>query len=241
MQDRVSETPGRMLITPENGQPAFYATVELADNPTVVGTPLNKASLLTDATAALFGLGTDAVPDDVLEKARELITAAQNTANTVEDNLTFSQIGTANLSNIGSLVSTGTLSINLTGNLRNYSEILIVTTGTSGASSTSYVSLLLDNIQNYTVTGGDTIGAYLLIQIRATFESYIHIISQKKGSTVVPAYNIYRAFNSTQYRYSGLNGGMYKIPSASVLNFAVSSRGNVGNVSGTISVYGKSF
>ena len=31
------------------------------------GTPLNKDTLLKDATAALFGLGTDAVPDDVLE------------------------------------------------------------------------------------------------------------------------------------------------------------------------------
>ena len=30
------------------------------------GTPLNKATLLKDATAALFGFGTDAVPDDVL-------------------------------------------------------------------------------------------------------------------------------------------------------------------------------
>lgn len=30
------------------------------------GTPLNKDTLLKDATAALFGLGTDAVPDDVL-------------------------------------------------------------------------------------------------------------------------------------------------------------------------------
>ena len=30
------------------------------------GTALNKANLLKDATAALYGLGTDAVPDDVL-------------------------------------------------------------------------------------------------------------------------------------------------------------------------------
>lgn len=81
MTDRVSANPGRMLITPEDGSAPFYATVEMADNPTVVGTVLNKANLLTDATAALFGLGTDAVPDDVLEKARELIATAQNTAN----------------------------------------------------------------------------------------------------------------------------------------------------------------
>ena len=68
MMDRVSANPGRMLITPEDGSAPFYATLSMADNPTVLGTPLNKASLLTDATAALFGLGTDAVPDDVLEK-----------------------------------------------------------------------------------------------------------------------------------------------------------------------------
>lgn len=41
-----------------------------------------KDETLTSETAALYGLGTDAVPDDVLEKARELITTAQTTANT---------------------------------------------------------------------------------------------------------------------------------------------------------------
>lgn len=68
MMDRVAANPGRMLITPENGDPAFYATVEMADNPSVVGTPLNKDSLLKDATAVLFGLGTGAVPDEILQK-----------------------------------------------------------------------------------------------------------------------------------------------------------------------------
>lgn len=65
MQDRISVNPGRVLITPENGGSAYYATMIRADNPTQNGTPLNKASLLRDATAALFGLGADAVPDDV--------------------------------------------------------------------------------------------------------------------------------------------------------------------------------
>lgn len=80
MQDRVSATPGRMLITPENGQPAFYATVKMADNPTVEGTPLNKANLLTDATAALYGLGTDAVPDKAFAKLKTMVDAAQSAA-----------------------------------------------------------------------------------------------------------------------------------------------------------------
>ena len=68
MQDR-APTPGqegRVLITPEDGSAPYYATIEMADNPTNPGTPLNKDSLLKDATAALFKLGADAVPDDVL-------------------------------------------------------------------------------------------------------------------------------------------------------------------------------
>lgn len=64
MQDRVPVNPGRVLIKPENGAAPYYATMTRADNPMQKGTPLNKASLLKDATAAKFGLGTDAVPDD---------------------------------------------------------------------------------------------------------------------------------------------------------------------------------
>ena len=41
-----------------------YEHLVLDDQPTQEGTPLNKASLLKDSTAALLGLGTDAVPDD---------------------------------------------------------------------------------------------------------------------------------------------------------------------------------
>lgn len=65
MQDRIPVNPGRVLISPENGA-AYYATMTRADNATQEGTPLNKNSLLRDATAARFGLGADAVPDDVL-------------------------------------------------------------------------------------------------------------------------------------------------------------------------------
>ena len=65
MQDRVPVNPGRVLIAPENGAAPYYATMTRADNPTQEGTALNKANLLKDATAAKFGLGADAVPDDV--------------------------------------------------------------------------------------------------------------------------------------------------------------------------------
>ena len=65
MQDRVPLYPGRVKMTPVAGQANTYDMVR-ADDPTQAGTPINKASLLKDATAALFGLTAAAVPDDVL-------------------------------------------------------------------------------------------------------------------------------------------------------------------------------
>lgn len=65
MQDRIPLYPGRVTMTPVAGQANTFDMVR-ADDPTQAGTPLNKATLLKDATAAMYGLGTDAVPDDVL-------------------------------------------------------------------------------------------------------------------------------------------------------------------------------
>lgn len=66
MKDRVPLYPGRVTITPVSGQANTY-DMSRADQPTQEGTPLNKATFLKDSTAALFGLGSDAVPDDVLK------------------------------------------------------------------------------------------------------------------------------------------------------------------------------
>ena len=65
MQDREPTYPGRVTLTPVYGLANTY-DMERADRPLQEGTPLNKANLLKDATAALYGLGTDAVPDDAL-------------------------------------------------------------------------------------------------------------------------------------------------------------------------------
>lgn len=80
MQDRVSANPGRVLITPESGD-AYYATIERADNPTVVGTPLNKANLLTDATATSIGLTNEATPNDAFSRIKVLIDSNTTLAN----------------------------------------------------------------------------------------------------------------------------------------------------------------
>lgn len=67
MRDR-QPTPGmegRVLITPEDGSIApFHARIAMADDALEEGTPLNKGSLLKDATAAMYGMPDTAVPDD---------------------------------------------------------------------------------------------------------------------------------------------------------------------------------
>lgn len=93
MQDRVPLYPGRVTLTPVSGQANTFDLVR-ADQPTQEGTPLNKASLLKDATAALYGLPNTAVPDDVLSKIKTLIDSANANANTKARIATGSYTGT---------------------------------------------------------------------------------------------------------------------------------------------------
>lgn len=64
MNDRVPLYPGRVKLVPVSGQENVYDMIR-ADEPTQEGTPMSKATFLKDETAAMFGLGVDAVPDDV--------------------------------------------------------------------------------------------------------------------------------------------------------------------------------
>lgn len=80
MQDRVSLYPGRVKLEPVAGQANTYDLTR-ADQPTQEGTPLNKATLLNDDTASLYGLDEAAVPDDVLSIIKTLLDTAQSTAN----------------------------------------------------------------------------------------------------------------------------------------------------------------
>ena len=72
MKDRTPRKPGRFLVNTDDGR-QYYATLTLADNPEEDGDPLNKNTLLKDGTAALFGLGASALPDDVFRTAHEMI------------------------------------------------------------------------------------------------------------------------------------------------------------------------
>lgn len=66
MQDRIPTKPNRWSMTNVATQETTLVELTRADEPTQQGTPLNKNSFLKDATAALFGLTSAAVPDDIL-------------------------------------------------------------------------------------------------------------------------------------------------------------------------------
>ena len=59
-KDRVPSKLGRVKITPENGGTPYYAVVERADDPTVVGTPLSAANLNTAQETLVYTTTTSA-------------------------------------------------------------------------------------------------------------------------------------------------------------------------------------
>lgn len=67
MENRQPTYPGRVKLTPVPGQENTY-DMERADEPTVEGTPLNKATLLQDATCAILDIPDTSVPNDAFVK-----------------------------------------------------------------------------------------------------------------------------------------------------------------------------
>lgn len=59
---------GRVLITPENGSPPFYATLEMADDPLDAGTPLCKLTLLSDEACDFLDIPRSSVPSEAFIK-----------------------------------------------------------------------------------------------------------------------------------------------------------------------------
>ena len=58
MKDRIPTKPGRVQLVPSADDDDLFILTR-ADEPTETGTPLNKASLLSDAAATAFGLSGD--------------------------------------------------------------------------------------------------------------------------------------------------------------------------------------
>lgn len=60
---------GRVHIVPENGDPDYYARIEMADDPLEPGTQFVKETMLQDDTAQAYNLnGKTATPDDVFKR-----------------------------------------------------------------------------------------------------------------------------------------------------------------------------
>ena len=142
MKDRIPANPGRVLITPEDGSAAYYATMTRADNPTQVGDPLNKNTFLKDTTAAMFGLNQDAVPDDMFRLLSPIVPGNQGVENAgkywkVDENggLVFEN-PTAKFSN-GPFVITATQTVDFTKyGLKPGDQINVVCIGGGAGAST---------------------------------------------------------------------------------------------------------
>ena len=63
MLDRQPTKPGRIKLTDDSGNSQYY-TMERADEPTVEGTPLNKATLFDSANSERYACG---VPSEAFE------------------------------------------------------------------------------------------------------------------------------------------------------------------------------
>lgn len=163
MKDRVPVNPGRVLITPENGIAAYYATMTRADNPTQEGTPLNKNSLLKDATAALFGLGTDALPDDVLRKI----------ASDIPNLYVWKKTGASYVEIVPTLSGpTGTTySVGYNNESIQYSDELEVVSGTLKLKNPSTVTITTSNYTSYSAL---LCGKYFTVTSNAGSKNYLH-------------------------------------------------------------------
>jgi hypothetical protein len=66
LKDRVPTKPNRYAVYDDNHNFLRYEYHERADEPTEEGTPLTKATLLSDTTAALLGLSENPTVNDAL-------------------------------------------------------------------------------------------------------------------------------------------------------------------------------
>lgn len=94
MRDRNVQFPNRYRLEKVQGTDDIYDLMPAPGTVTEEGTLVNKSTLLKDVTAALYGLGTDAVPDDVLAKIKPLIDSNTALANSRAKIQVGSYVGT---------------------------------------------------------------------------------------------------------------------------------------------------
>lgn len=103
MKDRTPRYPNRIKLTHEDGS-VEYVTWERADAPVEAGTPLNKATLLTDETGAMVGLDDTGTVNEALQ--RIILSAVSETVVRSELDDFDVQFGKATTPSSGSLAIT---------------------------------------------------------------------------------------------------------------------------------------
>jgi len=87
MQDRISNHPNRWVLTPVTGETDTYDFTR-ADDPTQVGTPLNKATFLPDTTVTAVESATGAsgitLPCEALDAIASVLSAIGTTSTIVK-------------------------------------------------------------------------------------------------------------------------------------------------------------
>jgi hypothetical protein len=171
MKDRISNRPGRVLITPEDGSTPFYANIAMADEPTQVGDPPTKANLLTDATASKLGLGENSKVNDALVAL-------------------YSRNEWKKLADVGVTEEVNGVSIALNDDLRKYKEVVAVGS-TMKANKTVYFRGYIGSDANGTQF--TTVQVYSNTDYKAYFGGRTSIVMTDDGAVflgdVSPTYN----------------------------------------------------
>lgn len=104
MQDRISNHPNRWVLTPVAGETNTYDFTR-ADDPTVAGTPLNKATFLPDAVAsaleAATGVSGITLPSEALNALATVLSGFGDISKTAYVE-TGSYVGTGIISSLAS-------------------------------------------------------------------------------------------------------------------------------------------
>lgn len=129
MKDRTPLYPGRVTLVPVEGMENTYTLIR-ADEPKEAGTPINKATLLTDETAARYGLSDTAVPDDVLAILADAARVQGGALKRADGSALILPAPTANMA-VGSYVGTGSYGSSAPNELVfDFTPRLVVLTGT---------------------------------------------------------------------------------------------------------------
>lgn len=203
--DRVPTYANRVRIVPEDGSAPYYATMERADQPTVVGTPINAANLnamqeasgltgyrivyVSTTGSDATGTGSESAPYATITRALKDIPANLNgytarvhiAAGTYVENVTIQNYGN------GIIALTGTTGdkITIAGLVTITNVQLLQVFGISLNIQGSHLSIVASNVTVHTPfsASGDTYGVHATSLSRVSFSETV-TINNTSGNAV---------------------------------------------------------